>query len=194
MNYPIELSFKLLALASQIYVRDAQGNLVFYVKQKLFKLKEAITVFADEGQTQPLYTINADRVLDFSARYHFAVMNGAPFGSVKRQGMKSIWKARYDIMDGENVVMTIQEENGWVKVVDALVGEIPIVGMFTGYIFNPTYLVARPDGTPVMRITKQPAFFESKFKLEQIGQFHPQEELRMTLGVLMMLLLERSRG
>lgn len=194
MNYPIELSFKLLALASQIYVRDSQGNLIFYVKQKLFKLKEAITVFADEGQTQPLYTINADRVLDFSARYHFAAMNGAPIGSIKRQGMKSIWKARYDIMDGENVVMTIQEENGWIKVVDALVGEIPVVGMFTGYLFNPTYLVARPDGTPIMRITKQPAFFEGKFKLEQIGQFHPQEELRMTLGVLMMLLLERSRG
>jgi uncharacterized protein YxjI len=194
MNYPLDLSFKLLALASQIYVRDASGNLVLYAKQKMFKLKEAITIFADEGQTQPLYTINADRVLDFSARYHFAAVNGAPIGSIKRQGMKSIWRARYDLMDGENIVMTIHEENGWVKVLDALIGEVPVLGMFTGYLFNPTYLVARPDATPVMRITKQPAFFEGKFKLEQIGQLHPQEELRTVLGVLMMLLLERSRG
>jgi hypothetical protein len=97
-------------------------------------------------------------------------------------------------MDGENVVMTIQEENGWVKVLDALIGEVPVLGMFTGYLFNPTYLIARPDGTPVMRITKQPAFFEGKFKLEQIGQLYPQEELRTVLGVVMMLLLERSRG
>jgi uncharacterized protein YxjI len=194
MNYPLDLSFKLLALASQIYVRDATGNLVLYAKQKMFKLKEAITIFADEGQTQPLYTINADRVLDFSARYHFAAMNGAPIGAIKRQGMKSIWRARYDLMDGENVVMTIQEENGWVKVLDALIGEVPVLGMFTGYLFNPTYLIARPDGTPVMRITKQPAFFEGKFKLEQIGQLYPQEELRTVLGVVMMLLLERSRG
>ncbi len=195
MNYPLNLSFKILALASQIYVRDAQGNLVFYAKQKMFKLKEAITIFADEGQTQPQFTINADRVIDWSARYHFAAMNGAPLGSVKRQGMKSIWKARYDIMEGENVVMTIQEENGWVKVFDALIGEIPVVGMFTGYLFNPTYLVARPDGTPVMRLSKEPAFFEGKFKLELLGQLQSQhEETRTVLGVLMMLLLERSRG
>jgi len=194
MNYPLNLSFKLLALASQIYVRDAGGNVVLYAKQKMFKLKEAITIFADEGQTQPLFTINADRVLDFSARYHFAAMNGSPLGSIKRQGMKSIWKARYDIMEGENVVLNIQEENGWVKVLDALIGEIPVVGMFTGYLFNPTYLVARVDGTPVMRLSKEPAFFEGKFKLEMIGQLHPQEEMRTVLGVLMMLLLERSRG
>lgn len=36
---------------------------------KAFKLKEAITVFADEAQTRPLYHINAGRVIDFSATY-----------------------------------------------------------------------------------------------------------------------------
>ena len=50
MNYPIELTFKLLALASQIYIRDANGNLMGYVKQKMFKLKEDINIFADENQ------------------------------------------------------------------------------------------------------------------------------------------------
>ena len=64
MNYPLKLSFKLLAIASQIYVRDANGNLLGYVKQKLFKLKENIDVFADEGQTQLLFNIKADRMLD----------------------------------------------------------------------------------------------------------------------------------
>ena len=49
MNYPIELSFKLLAIASQIYIRDANGQLTGYVKQKLFKLKEDINIFADES-------------------------------------------------------------------------------------------------------------------------------------------------
>ena len=71
MNYPIDLSFKILALASQIYIRDANGNLIGYVKQKLLKLKEDINVFADENQTQIRFNIKADRVLDFSARYNF---------------------------------------------------------------------------------------------------------------------------
>ena len=164
MNYPLELSFKLLAIASQIYIRDANGQLLGYVKQKLFKLKEDINIFADESQTQHLYNIKADRVLDFSAKYNFTDAAGNNLGSIKRQGMRSIWRANYDIFDAaSNQVMKINEENGWVKVIDSLVGELPLVGMFTGYFFNPAYLVSRIDGTPVARLQKQPAFFEGKF-------------------------------
>ena len=93
MNYPIDFSFKLLALASQIYIRDANGNLLGYVKQKLFKLKEDINVFADEGQTKHLFNIKADRVIDFSAKYNFTDSSGKFLGFIKRQGMRSIWKA-----------------------------------------------------------------------------------------------------
>lgn len=194
LNYPLNISFKIAALAPQISVTDASGNLVFYVKQKLFKLKEAVTVFADAQQTQPLYTMNADRVLDFSARYNFADQVGNPLGAVKRQGMKSLWKARYDILDGEAVVMTIQEENPWVRVLDGLINQIPIVGLFAGYVFHPAYLISRMDETVVMRVQKQPAFFEGKFTIEQQAAFTEAEEKRMMLSVLMMLLLERTRG
>jgi hypothetical protein len=194
MNYPLDLSFKLIAIASQIYVRDAAGQLVFYVKQKAFKLKEAITVFADEQQTRPLFYINADRVFDFSARYNFTDTANNYLGSVKRQGMRSLWKARYDLLAGETADFNISEENGWVKVIDALVGEIPVLGMFSGYLFNPAYIVTRSNGAPVMRLTKQPAFFEGKFRMEKLGEMTPQEENRVVLSLVMMVLLERSRG
>lgn len=194
MNYPLQLSFKILAIARQLSVVDATGRLVFYVKQKAFKLKEAVTVFADEAQTQPLYTISADRVLDFSARYHFTDQGGARLGSVKRQGMKSLWRSRYDIMDGEQVVMTIQEANPWTKVFDSLLGELPVVGMFTGYLFHPAYNVLRADGTHVLRLVKEPAFFEGKFKLESLGPLNDREEMLAVLSLLMMVLLERARG
>jgi uncharacterized protein YxjI len=108
MQYPLELTFKLWALAPQISVVDAQNNLIFYVKQKLFKLKEAITIFADGEQTRPLYYIKADRIIDFSARYDFTDSNGSYIGSVKRRGLKSIWRARYDIFDGETTTLNIQ--------------------------------------------------------------------------------------
>lgn len=194
MNYPLQLSFKILALARQLSVVDATGRLVFYVKQKAFKLKESVTIFADAEQTQPLYTISADRVLDFSARYHFADQRGTPLGSVKRQGMKSLWKARYDVMDGEQMVMTIQEANPWSKVFDSLFGEIPVLGMFSGYVFHPSYDVLRPDRTAVMRLAKEPAFFEGKFKIEKLGTLSESEEIRAVLSLIMMVLLERNRG
>lgn len=195
MNYPLQLSFKLLALASQIYVRDANGQLIGYVKQKLFKFKEDINVFADEGQTQHLYNIKADRVIDFSARYNFTASNGQPLGSIKRRGMRSILKANYEVYDErETKVYQIHEENAWIKVIDSLIGEIPILGMFSGYLFNPAYIVERMDGSQVARIAKQPAFFEGVFQLEPRSQIAPEEEARVLLAVLTMTLLERSRG
>jgi hypothetical protein len=194
MDYPLQLSFKIVALAPQLSVTDANGNLQLYVKQKLFKLKEAVTVFADKEQSQPLYNMKADRVIDFSARYNFTDQNGITLGAIKRQGVRSLWKAHYDVFDGEMSDYTIREENAWIKVMDSLFGEIPVLGMFTGYVFHPAFLATRPDGTPLMRLEKQPAFFEGKFKIEKQTELDQAEETRLLLGFIMMILLERSRG
>lgn len=195
MNFPLQLSFKLLAIASQIYVRDSNGQLIGYVKQKLFKFKEAINVFADEGQSQLLFTIKADRVIDFSAKYNFTSANGQLVGSIKRRGMRSILKAHYEIYDeNDQQVYEIHEENAWIKVVDSLLGELPVIGMFTGYFFNPAYIVSRMDGSQAAKLQKQPAFFEGVFQLEPLSQIAPEEEARLLLSVLTMTLLERARG
>lgn len=195
MQFPLQLEFKKLALAPQIAVYDANGTMLFYVKQKLFKLREAITVFADREQTQPLYSINADRIIDFSARYRFTDQNGIEIGSIKRNGRRSLWKARYDIIDSSDMpIMRIEEENGMVKVMDALFGEIPILGMFGGYFFNPVYRIERPDDTLMLRTVKNKAFLESSFTIEQHGQMSDEEALQTVLGILMMILLERMRG
>ena len=194
MNYPLQLSFEILSLAKKLSVTDSTGSLIFYVKQKAFKLKESVTIFADVDQTTPLYTLNADRVIDFSASYHFADNNGTAIGAVRRKGMRSLWKARYDILNGASPAMTIQEANPWSKVLDALFCEIPIVGMFSGYVFHPEYVVARQDGSAVMRLKKEPAFFQGKFTIEKLAPLNEQEETRILLSLIMMVLLERRRG
>ena len=195
MNFPLDLSFKKIALSPQVKVTDASGQVVLYTKQKAFKLKEAVTVFADVEQTRPLYTINADRVLDFNAKYNIADAAGNHLGAIARKGRKSLWRAQYEVMDGGGgAPLTIREENGWVKVGDALLGEVPVVGIFSGYLFNPTYLITDAAGAPLMRLSKQPAFFEGRFRMEKLAEMSPQDETRAVLGFLMMVLLERRRG
>ncbi|WP_042342001.1 hypothetical protein [Calothrix sp. PCC 7507] len=194
MQYPLELTFKFWALAPQISVVDSQGKLVFYVKQKLFKLKEAITVFGDVEQSRPLYYIKADRIIDFSARYDFTDSQGNYLGGVKRRGLRSLWRARYDIFDGDVSILNIQEKNPWVKVADALFAEIPVLGMFTGYVFNPVYLVNRTDGSVVMRLEKIPSFLSRRFIIKAVDQISDREEQQLLLSLVMMLLLERNRG
>jgi len=195
MQYPLNLSFKILAIARQLSVTEASGKLAMYVKMKILKLKEEVMVFADKEQTQKLYTIKADRVIDFSAKYNFTDAAGSPLGAVKRRGMKSLWKSHYDIFEsGEEAVMTIQEENPWVKVIDSIFQNIPLVGMFAGYVFHPVYVVADTAGKPLMKLKKLPAFLEGKFEIEKVEEMDPQTETRILLSIMMMVLLERSRG
>jgi hypothetical protein len=196
IRYPLTLSFKILALASQATVTDANGRTVLYTKQKLLKFREHVEIWTDKSQGTRLADIRANKVIDWSARYQFTDAQGGVIGSVGRRGWRSLWKAHYETFNpGDNTTdFSIQEVNPWSKVLDSILGEIPIVGMLTGYFCHPSYLATRSSGTPAMRITKQAAFFEGKFLIEKIGDVSPREELNLFLSFLMLLLLERRRG
>ena len=194
MKYPIELNFKLLTFGQRITATDADGNVIMFIKQKMLKLKEQVEVYNDADQTQLLFTMKADRVIDFSANYHFADAQGNDWGAVRRKGMRSLWSAHYEIMQDGEIDMQMSEESAFKKVLEALLGEIPLIGILAIYLINPTYLVSRPDGTPLLRLTKKPAFFEGKFVLEKLNDMPEDDEVRSLLAILMAALLERKRG
>ncbi|MEN8898824.1 MAG: hypothetical protein ABF251_08965, partial [Nonlabens sp.] len=60
IEYPIKFSFKVTTLSNDFTAKNASGQTIAYVKQKMFKLKEAITVYSDESKTRILYTIAAN--------------------------------------------------------------------------------------------------------------------------------------
>lgn len=197
MNYPLTFRFKLLALAPQIYVTDASGGTICYVKQKLFRFREKVEVFTDDTMKTLLATIEADRIIDWSARYTFKSPSGQVLGAVGRRGLKSMWKAHYDVFapGAQTPTFAIQEANPFVKLLDGLVGGIPVLGMFTGYMLHPSYIATRGEaGAPTLRLTKQPALFEGRFGLVQEGPADDGEQLALLLSFLMMNLLERARG
>lgn len=194
MNYPLQLRFKILALAPQIYVQDASGAEVCYVKQRLFRLREKVEVYTDSSRQTLLSTIQADRIIDFNASYTFHMASGARLGTVRRRGFRSIWRAHYEILDDAgNVAFEMREENPGAKVIDALLGEIPIVGFFTGLFCHPRYAILH-NGIPVLHVTKQRALLESRFVVEKTGVLDAQGELSIVHSLLMFVLLERSRG
>jgi len=195
LQFPIQFKFKVTTLSNDFTSTDANGKVVAYVKQKMFKFKEDISVFSDETQTKVNYKIKADRWLDWSAAYSFYDENGTEFGKIARKGWRSIWKAEYDIIDqNEAPQYKIKEENGWVKVFDSLLGEIPVLGFFTGYLFNPSYILTDSLGNTIVRLKKQPSLFGRKFELEKIGNIDNDDDDRILLGFMMMVLLERRRG
>ncbi|MBL0331344.1 MAG: hypothetical protein IPP08_09210 [Chlorobiota bacterium] len=200
-SYPLNFKFKTLALGAKVTVTDSTNKQLFFVKQKLFKLKENIQIFTDESMAQLVGTIGANKILDFSPRYSFKTPDGSEIGAVKRYGGKSLFRATYEVLNGDVSEFIIREEKSWVKFVDALIGEIPILGMFAGYIFNPVYIVQRGNKETlrtdplVMKIKKQPAMFEGKFIVELLDtNLDEGEESRLVIGALTTMIFERFRG
>ena len=196
MNFPLELRFKLFALAPQIYVLDAAGNEVFYIKQKLFKLREVINVYADHHQAQLVATIRADRVLDFSAGYLIEDAEGRALGTIRRQGVRSLWRATYDLVDEAGEADgSITEENPFVKVLDGMLSEIPVVGVLSNYLFQPKYVLKDRAGTPMLRLHKRASLVDRRFSVEELSPAASQHHTRRNvLGLLMLVLLERDRS
>jgi hypothetical protein len=193
-SYPLNLSFKLLAFSPQVGVTDAGGATVLYVRQKALALREDVRVYRDADQQELVYRIKANQILDFSASYAITTADGEPLGAVRRQGMRSLWKATYQVADAAGAeVGLIHEADPIVKLLDGLVEMIPVVGMFGGYFFNPSYLVEL-RGQPVMTLRKERALFEGRFTLDKQADLAERDEALLVAGVLMMLLLERSRG
>lgn len=194
MQYPLGLHFKIISFGQRITALDANEQLLMFIKQKMFKLKEHIEVFADAERNQLIFQIKADRVIDFSANYHFTDGQGNDWGAVRRKGMRSLWSAHYDVMQEGQIDMTISEESPFKKVLESLLGEIPLVGFVATYLLNPSYLVRRPDGTPLLRVIKKPAIFEGHFVVEKLNDMPEDDELRSLLAIITMVLLERRRG
>ena len=195
ISFPVNFLFKITTLSSDFTATDANGKVIAYVKQKMFKLKEDISIYSDDTKTKVNYTIKADRWLDFSAAYSLKDRNGTEIGKITRKGWASIWKAHYQIIDQhEKEQYTIREENGWVKVLDSILGEIPFLGLLTGYLFNPSYIVTDLNDKIIARLKKQPSMLGRKFNVEQLVEFDVDDEERIVLSLMMMILLERRRG
>ncbi len=195
IQFPVQLTFQITTLSNDFIAQDANGNTIAYVRQKMLKLVEEVQVFSNESRSELNYTIRANKWLDFSASYFFTDNKGYDIGRVARKGWASLWKAHYEIYDDKQQQdLLIREENPWAKVFDSMLGEIPILGFLTGYLFHPTYGVSRPDGTLVVRLSKVPSFFGRKFRIDKISEFQSGEEERVLLGLMMMILLERRRG
>lgn len=195
IQFPVKFSFKVTTLANDFIARDAQGNTIAYVRQKMFKLKEAITIYSDESKTRVLYTIAANKWIDWSAAYNIMDAQGNELGKIARKGWRSMWKAEYDIIDqNEQPQYKVKEESAMTRFLDGLLGEIPILSFFTGYLFNPTYNVLDKNGQTVIKLKKMPSFLGKEFELNQTAAMDDDDKARVMLSLMMMILLERRRG
>jgi len=92
-----------IALTGKFRVYDPTGNLVMFSEQKMFKLREDIRVYSDEGKTQEVLSIKARQILDFSAAYDVVdtAMN-QKVGVLRRKGLRSILRDEWEVLDAND--------------------------------------------------------------------------------------------
>ena len=105
---------KLLSIAHKYFVTNSQDQLVGFVQQKMFKLKEDIRIYTDDTKATEIMRIQQANILDFSGS--FQVMDsqsGEVIGILKRKGLKSMLKDEWKILDPyKNEIGKIKEQGG----------------------------------------------------------------------------------
>lgn len=158
----------------------------------MFKLIEKLIIYADESKSKEIFTIEANKWLDFNTAYSFTSADGTNLGKVARKGWKSLWKSHYELYDEKDQRdLIISEENPFTKVMDSFFGDIPFIGLFAAYFFNPKYAINKPDGKVVANLTKDKSFWGRKFSITKATEFENGKELRILLGRMMILLDSR---
>ena len=97
----------------KFHIYDENEKLLGYSEQKAFKLKEDIRIFADEEKTKERIIIKARQILDISAAYDVQdAKSGEKVGALQRQGLKSMIRDSWIVMDTEDEeVGKIQEDS-----------------------------------------------------------------------------------
>lgn len=199
MQFPITITAKILDISPQFYVRDANGELVLYVKQKLLAFREKVDIFSDQTMSAAVMRMRADRILDFNANYVIDDASGRNLGALRRAGVRSLWRASYQLHrnaagTGLSPVGEISETNPWIKLIDGLVGEIPVVGWLTGWFLNPSYSLRTDNGQELLRIVKKPSLLERRFELALMAPLGEADQRLAVAASLMLVVLEGARG
>ncbi len=114
INQPLVFRRKVFKLAgNKISVFDQQENLVLFIKQKAFKLKEDIRVYSDESLGQEMLSINARQIVDFNAAYDVVdPTTQEKVGALRRKGFSSMFRDAWELLDkDDNLIGKIEEDS-----------------------------------------------------------------------------------
>ncbi len=119
---------KVLALGKKYYIYDSQGNLIGFVKKKLFKLKEDIRIFTDESMSHELLKIKQKNILDWSGTFKVKDPAGGKIGYVGRKSWKSILRDTWKVWDRDKrELATLKERGGTFAVLRRFIGILQFI-------------------------------------------------------------------
>ncbi|MBN2147935.1 MAG: hypothetical protein JW726_11125 [Anaerolineales bacterium] len=110
------LKRQVLALTGKIRIYNPSGQLLLFSQQKMFRLKEDIRVYSDEGKTLELLHIQARQILDFSAAYDVLdVQANQKVGVLRRKGFRSMLQDEWEVLDANDQPFGVLKEDSMLQ-------------------------------------------------------------------------------
>jgi hypothetical protein len=94
-------------------VYSETGQLVLFVRHPLFRMRSEFTLFADEGETQPLLIVKSRRLLAINMEHDvFFAATGQRLASLRTRGFSFLVRDAWDILDDSDRVAGEMTEEG----------------------------------------------------------------------------------
>ena len=98
-NYYLFRKKVLKVFGGAFHIYDEQGRLLFYSKQKAFKLREDFRIYSNENMSEELLAIKTPQILDIGATYFVQdSKTGETVGALRRKALKSIVKDEWKFL------------------------------------------------------------------------------------------------
>ena len=171
---------KLFGGAFHIY--DENGIVLFYSKQKAFKLKEDFRVYSDERQMEELLTIKTPKILDISATYTVQDATADEVvGSIRRKALKSLVKDEWVFLSNQGQeIGRLTESSVAMALLSRIINLIP-----------QTYLIISAEGRTIAQIKQHFNPFVLKYTMTII---EPQPSIDKRLLIAAGILLAGIEG
>jgi uncharacterized protein YxjI len=94
-------------------VWTADGQLIMYIKHPILRLREEFMVYEDEAQTRPLLRVKSKQVVAINFAYEITdAKTGQVLGTVRKQGLRSIVRDKFILLDATDREIGYAEEQG----------------------------------------------------------------------------------
>lgn len=94
-------------------VWTGDGQLIMYIEHPIFRLREEFVVYEDEAQTRPLLRVKSRQVIAINFAYEITdAKTGRVLGTVRKQGLKSIVRDKFILLDADEREIGYAEEQG----------------------------------------------------------------------------------
>lgn len=107
------LKRQVFALTGKLRFYNPQDQLVLYVEQKMFRLREDIRIYNDESKSQEMLLIKARSIIDFNTAYDVVdQVTNQKIGTLRRKGWRSMMRDEWEVLDvNDNIIGMLFEDS-----------------------------------------------------------------------------------